>query len=330
MSQLYLSIPGSKLRIRGGRYMVTLRDETLLDVPSEDITEIILLGGTQITTQAMRNLLLHRARIHLLTQEERHLGTFEPTENGKTETLRAQVRQTDQLEFRLQTAKTIIAAKLENSRVVLQRLARDNPSSSLAKDAADFQRMAKESALEADTENEARGFEGIAAQAYFAALIEVTPAEWEFFRRQRRPPPDPINAMLSFGYTLLLTRVISALHSAGLHIGIGCLHVSHGARPALALDLMEEYRAALVDRFVLNIVMRKLLTPADFMQTNQGCRFSNKARDHFLRLWEARIQTTISHQNQTVTYARLIRNQAKNFGAYIRLENPNYEPLRIK
>jgi CRISP-associated protein Cas1 len=330
MSQLYLSLPGSKLRIRGGRYMVTLREETLLDVPSEDITEVILLGGTQITTQAMRNLLTHRARIHLLTQEERHIGTFEPSENGKTDTLRAQVRQTDKLEFRLATAKTIIAAKLENARIVLQRHARDDPKNMLVKEATEFQRLAKDSALEASTENEARGFEGIGAQAYFAALEEIIPAQWYFRTRQRRPPPDPINAMLSFGYTLLLTRVISAIHSAGLHPGIGCLHVSHGARPALALDLMEEYRAALVDRFVLNIVQRDLLMPNDFMQTNQGCRFSPKARDHFIRLWEARVQTTITHQNQTVTYARLIRNQAKSFAAYIRLEIPIYEPLRIK
>ncbi len=330
MSQIYLSLPGSKLRLRNGRYLVTLRDETLLETPAEGIQEVILLGGTQITTQAMRHLLTHQARLHLLTQEERHIGTLEPTSNGKTDTLRAQVRQTDRLDWRLQTAKTIVTAKLENTRIVLQRLARDHPNSSLAQEASEFQRLAAESVQSASSENEVRGFEGIAAQAHFAVLSEIIPAHWEFSTRERRPPPDPINAMLSFGYTLLLTRIISALQSAGLHIGIGCLHVSHGTRPALALDLMEEFRAALVDRFVLNIALRDLLKPTDFTKTAQGCRFSNKARDHFIRLWEARIQTTINHQDQTLTYARLIRHQAKHFAAYTRLETETYQPLRIR
>lgn len=330
MSQIYLSLPGSKLRLKNGRYVVTLREEIILDTPAEGIHEVILLGGTQMTTQAMRHLLTHQARLHLLTQEERHIGTLEPTNNSRTETLRAQVRQTDRLEWRLETAKTIVGAKLENTRIVLQRLARDHPNSSLAKEASEFQRLAWQSVQTAENENEVRGFEGIAAQAHFAALSEIIPAHWEFSTRERRPPPDPINTMLSFGYTLLLTRIISALQSAGLHIGIGCLHVSHGTRPALALDLMEEFRAALVDRFVLNIALRELLKPEQFTKTAQGCRFSNQARDHFIRLWEARIQTTIQHQDKTLTYARLIRQQAKDFAAYIRLETPAYQPLRIR
>jgi CRISP-associated protein Cas1 len=330
MSQIYLSLPGSKLRLKNGRYLVTLRDEILLETPAEGIQEVILLGGTQITTQAMRHLLTHQARLHLLTQEERHIGTLEPTQNSKTDTLRAQVRQTDRLDWRLQTAKLIVMAKLENTRIVLQRLARDHPSSNLAQEASEFQRLAMHSVETAQTENEVRGYEGIAAQAHFAVLSEIIPAHWQFSTRERRPPPDPINAMLSFGYTLLLTRIISALQSAGLHIGIGCLHVSHGTRPALALDLMEEYRAALVDRFVLNIALRELLKPSDFMQTTQGCRFSSQARDHFIRLWEARIQTTIQHQEKTLTYARLIRQQAKDFAAYTRLETQTYQPLRIR
>jgi CRISP-associated protein Cas1 len=329
MSQIFLSLPGSKLRLKNGRYVVTLRDEIILETPCEGVREVILLGGTQVTTQAMRHLLTHQARLHLLTQEERHIGSLEPSSSGKTETLRAQVRQTDRLDFRLGTAKTLVCAKLENTRVVLQRMARDHQSQ-LATEAADFQRLAIERVQTTQTENEVRGFEGIAAQAHFAALGEVIPALWGFDTRQRRPPPDPINAMLSFGYTLLLTRMHSAVQSAGLHPGIGCLHVSHGARPALALDLIEEFRAALVDRFVLNIALRQLLKPEDFTQTVQGCRFSSRARDHFIRLWEAKVQTTVKHGDQTLTYARLIRKQAMSFAAYIRLEQPEYQPLRIR
>jgi CRISP-associated protein Cas1 len=329
MSQIFLSLPGSKLRLQNGRYIVTLREETIFETPCEGVREVILLGGTQVTTQAMRHLLTHQARLHLLTQEERHIGSLEPSSSGKPDTLRAQVRQTDRADWRLGIAKTLVTAKLENSRVVLLRLARDH-NSPLAAEAAEFQRLAMARAQSAESENEVRGFEGIAAQAHFAALGEIIPLYWGFGIRKRRPPPDPINAMLSFGYTLLLTRMISAVQSAGLHPGIGCLHVSHGARPALALDLIEEFRAALVDRFVLNIALRGLLKPEEFTYTTQGCRFSSRARDHFIRLWEARVQTTVTHQELTLTYARLIRKQAMSFAAFVRLELAEYRPLRIK
>jgi CRISPR-associated protein Cas1 len=330
MSTLYLSIPGSKLRLNAGRYRVEKKGEVLIDVPAEGVSEVILLGGTQITTQAMRHLLTHQARIHLMTQQERHIGTLEPSSSSRPDLLRAQVRRTDDPAFRLEVAKIIVAGKLENARTVLTRLQREHPNATLTAEAATFQRLTRETMQSVTTENEVRGLEGIAAQAYFAAVAEIVPADWRFTTRRRRPPPDPVNAMLSFGYTLVLGRVISALHTAGLHPGIGCLHVSHGARPALALDLMEEYRAAIIDRMVLRIVQRGQINPADFTSTEQGCRFGNTARDQFIRLFEARMRDQITHENTTQTYARVIRSQARNFAALIRGETSTYTPLRIR
>ena len=302
----------------------------LVDVPNESVHEVILLGGTQITTQALRHLLTHRARVHLLTQQERHIGTLEPTASGRADLLRAQVRRTDNPEFRLKVAKAIVSAKLENTRIVLSRWQRERPNLNLTGDAAAFQRLTSDSVTSAKDENEVRGYEGIAAQAYFAALSEAIPAQWNFVGRHRRPPPDPVNAMLSFGYTLVLSRVISALQTTGLHPSIGCLHVSHGTRPALALDLLEEYRAPIVDRLVLGIVQREQLTPDDFLNTEHGCRFSNSARDQFIRMFENRMGTSITHQNTQYTYARLIRAQARLFASVVQGETDTYTPLRIR
>ena len=138
--------------------------------------------------------------------------------------------------------------------------------------------------------------------------------------------------MLSFGYTLVLTKIISAVLTSGLHPGIGCLHVTHGQRPALALDLLEEYRAALVDRFVLSLINRSQITPQDFTNTREGCRFSNTARDMFVRAFEARLQDQVGHEKQTTTYARLIRAQARQFASLLQDETKTveYKPLRVR
>lgn len=226
-------------------------------------------------------------------------------------------------------ARKLVAAKVENSRVVLARLARERPSP-LLKASSSLLGEVSQALATADDLEALRGLEGLAAQAYFGALGEVIPPGWgPFLGRRRRPPTDPVNALLSFGYSLLLTRVAAALQQVGLHPAIGFLHVSHGTRPALALDLMEEYRAPLVDRMVLGILSRRLLRPEQFTAAEGGVYLNAEARTRFLELFAARLGEKIAVGSRPTTYREIMLLQARAFAAHLRGEAP-YQPLRIR
>jgi CRISP-associated protein Cas1 len=328
VATLYLNEPGSKLYLRDGRYLIEKDDALLQDLPSETIDEVILVGGCQITTQAMRHLLARQAPLHLLTTSGFYLGRLQPALSGNVDLLKLQVRQADDAAFALEFSRLIVTAKLENTRTVLQRLQRQQAHATLSKAVTVHEDMLAKISATQDL-NSLRGHEGIAAQNYFAALARTLPPEWTFDGRNRRPPRDPVNALLSFGYSLVLSRVISALQQIGLHLSIGFYHVVHGNRPSLALDLLEEYRAAIVDRLALGIISRNLLKPEQFTLSQDGCRLNSAARRRFLQLFEERLSQTISHADTTLLYRDLFLYQAKAFAKHLRGSEP-YKPLRIR
>ncbi len=320
MATLYLTEPGSKLRLEGGRLRIEKNGQLLHDFPREMVDDAVLVGGTQVTTQAMRDLLARGAPLHLLTTHGSYLGRLEPAASGNTELLRAQVRRGDDPIFALELSRILVLGKLVNSRTVLLRLARRHSTLELL-DALELHRLALEQAQAASNQDHLRGIEGVAAQGYFAALASLLPPEWGFTGRGRRPPPDPVNAMLSFGYTLLLTRVLSGLQQVGLHPGVGFLHVSHGQRPALALDLMEEHRAPLVDRLVLGLVSRRRLNPGHFIKAEGGVWLGPEGRKLFIRAFEERL-TEAGYRELFVRQARLLAN-------HLRGGEP-YRPIRVR
>lgn len=320
MATLYLTEPGSRLRLEGGRLRVEKEDRVLHDLPREVVDDVVLAGGTQVTTQAMRDLLARGAPLHLLTTHGTYLGRLEPAASGNTEVLRAQVRRSDDPAFALELARTLVLGKLANTRAVLLRLARRRGEPELLA-ALEAHRLALEQARAAPDLDYLRGTEGAAAQGYFAALAALLPPEWGFGGRGRRPPPDPVNAMLSFGYALLLTRVLSGLQRAGLHPGMGFLHASHGQRPALALDLMEEHRAPLVDRLVLGLVSKRRLAPGQFTRAEGGVWLGPEGRRLFIRAFEERLSEG--------GYRGLFARQARLLADHLRGGEP-YRPVRVR
>jgi len=131
------------------------------------------------------------------------------------------------------------------------------------------------------------GLEGFAARAYYYMFTRLFGAEWGFTRRTRRPPADPVNAVLSFGYTLVSSELSALVESHGLDPGIGFYHTLEYGRPSLAVDLVEEFRAPLVDRFALYLTRRKILSPADFETVEgKGCRFRQEALKRFFIEYE--------------------------------------------
>jgi CRISP-associated protein Cas1 len=328
MITLYLTQPGSVLHTRGGRYQVEKAGEILADVPNQQIDEVLLYGGTQATSQALRDCLTRGTRVHLMTGYGAYLGRLEPILQTHVDRLRALVRQTDNEAFSLEVARSIVQGKIANCQAVIARLGKNRKQTELLQ-AASALGLHVTSSLIAESVETLRGIEGAAASTYFSALQSSIPAHWQFNTRERRPPPDPVNAMLSFAYTLCLTKVVSALQLEGLHIGLGVMHVTHGTRPALALDLLEEHRA-MCDRIVLRLIGLNQIQPEDFELTALGARLDPNARTTFLEAFEARLNSRVeTFDGNQLRWKDSFRFQARLFVKALEQGASLYKPIRV-
>jgi CRISPR-associated protein Cas1 len=175
-----------------------------------------------------------------------------------------------------------------------------------------------------------RGIEGIAAAKYFTALSGALPLPWVFRERNRRPPRDPINALLSFGYTLLLSSITTAAIVAGLDPCVGFLHPEYRGRPSLALDMMEEFRSPVIDRMVVAACNQGLFKIADFSKSEGelGINMNSSAKKTLLKLYDERLRTSVKNDatGESSTYETHIRARAAALAYHLR-GNGEYLPF---
>ena len=210
---------------------------------------------------------------------------------------RMQYRQADDPESTRKLAAAFVSAKLANSRVVLLRSKRDHGTPPEVDQVATALKRSAEEVWNAESADSIRGLEGEAAARYFSVFNHLIQSPgFEFSGRQKRPPPDPVNALLSFCYSLLAHDCRSALESVGLDAAVGFLHRDRPGRPSLALDLMEEFRAFMADRCVLTMINRRQIQPSDFIHRETGSiELTEEARKRLLVAWQERKQDEITH-----------------------------------
>ncbi|WP_188963469.1 CRISPR-associated endonuclease Cas1 [Deinococcus aquiradiocola] len=307
---------GTVLGVLGGTLRLTLHGEELARFPADLVEEVLLFGGVSVTTPALRDLLSRGAALHYLTMGGRHLGSLHAGLEGHAGLLRAQVN-AERPDLQWPQARAVLHAKLHNTRAVLRRWQTRQPHPALAHAV-----QAHTDTLSAlDTPDPLApptllGLEGTAAATYFAALAATLPAAWGFHGRARRPPPDPVNALLSFGYSVLHAAVLSDIQRVGLHPGFAVLHAPHGRRPVLALDLMEPHRAALVDRTVLACINRHLLNTSHFEASSEGVRLNADGRRRFLTELNARLSAPVGRTGPT--YRDLLTRNVRRYAEAVR------------
>jgi CRISPR-associated protein Cas1 len=178
------------------------------------------------------------------------------------------------------------------------------------------------------------GSEGAGSAAYFGVFSQLLKCDWPhgFVKRTRRPPTDPVNAMLSYGYVILTTQIASLLASVGFDPYIGYLHSSRYGKPALALDLLEEFRPVIVDSVVLNLLNNRQLDAGDFRQELNGFHLNDATRRLFLQKFEERMQETITHPvfGYKVSYRRCIELQGRLLSKYLLGETKAYTPFAVR
>ncbi len=264
MAVVYVKEQGAIIRKHFGRILVEKDQELLLEIPLRQTDSVAVFGNVQVTTQALSELLERGIPLALYTRHGRLKGHLVPDISKNVPLRVAQYRAAA-----LRIAKAVVRAKLLNSGMLLSDYRRHYPSERLAS-SCDAMHEAAEKLAGVTQHSELLGHEGSAAAAYFSAFTEMNRSELPFDGRRKHPATDPINGLLSLGYTLVMNEIRALVEGAGMEPHLGFLHKVDYGRPSLALDLLEPFRAPLVDRLSLRLVNEKMLTAADFAKRVGG------------------------------------------------------------
>lgn len=337
LNTLYVMTPGSYVHLDNDTARIDVERETKVRVPLHHLQAIVAFGDTLISPALIGHCAQHGIGMTLLDRNGRFRARIEGPVNGNVLLRKAQFESSSDPASALKLARNIVIGKLRNSRIVLQRGARDSKTEAdrAALDAAvrKFDASLRAAAVVEDLDA-LRGTEGEAARTYFAALNHVIRADarqiFAIDGRSRRPPRDRLNALLSFLYTLLTHECRSALETVGLDPQVGFLHVLRPGRPALALDLVEEFRSILADRLALTLVNRGQLKADDFRMTEGGAvLMDDDARRALSIAWQEKKQETLMHPllESEVSIGLLPQIQARLLARTLRGETEAYLPF---
>lgn len=339
LNTLYVTMPESYLRLENSTLRIEQDGEVRLRVPLHHLQSVVCFGHVGVSLPLLHRLAEEGIAFVMVDANGRFKARLEGAVSGNVLLRQAQFRQSTAPGFTLETAKAFVAGKLKSSRNVLLRGARDCKNEG---DQAKLSRAANDLAASlralanANTLDEARGVEGEAARTYFAALNFLLRGDCrEAFRmdgRTRRPPRDRINAMLSFVYSLWMNDCRSVIEAVGLDPQVGFLHAVRPGRAALALDLMEEFRA-FADRLVLSMINRSQLTVNDFVEREGGAvTLRDDSRKAVLVAYQERKQEEVKHPllEQPIPLGLVPFVQARILARAVRGEIEGYLPFVSK
>ncbi len=312
MPTLYVTQPGAIVRHAQGRLLVEVGGRVLLCALAREVEAVVVFGPVQVTTAALCAVWERGGCVAYVSSHGRLRGRATPGEGRNAGRRLQQFARHSDTDFRLAFARTSVEAKLRNSRAVLGRLARNGHGGSLRTASRHIKTQLVSLRSASDTAT-LRGHEGAAAVSYFAALRDILPGELAFGARARRPAPDAVNALLNLGYTLVGHELWTALEACGLDPFVGFFHAERLNRPALALDLLEEFRSPLIDRLVLSLFNTRALQKRDFDVQNGEARLAPTSLKKFLTAYEKAVNVpfTDRRSGERVTFRRLFLLQAR-------------------
>ncbi|MGL6283565.1 MAG: CRISPR-associated endonuclease Cas1 [Microcoleaceae cyanobacterium] len=329
MLTLYVSEQGCYVCLEGESVLIKRGERVLGEAQLPLLEQILIFGQSQVTTQLIRVCLKRDIPIAYLSRMGYCYGRIMPIERGYRALGRYQQALTEM--DRLLVACCIVQAKLKNSRVILRRQQRrqDSPAISLAINGIDH---LIERAGQGENIAQLMGCEGAGANLYFMAFSDcLNHGDFVFMGRSRRPPGNPVNAMLSFGYQVLWNHIFSLIEIQGLDPYSGCLHQGSERHAALASDLIEEFRSPIVDSLVLYLVNRRLIDPeADFVFVNGGCFLNESGRKKYLRGFLQRMEEDITTEEGSQPKWHILTRQVKNFKKFVYQPINGYQPYLIR
>lgn len=336
LNTLYVSTQGSYVHVDHQTLKVELNGDTLMQVPVHHLGSVVCFGRVMVSTAAIAQCAQDHRDLVFLSENGRFRARMMGATSGNVLLRLAQHQAYQEPVKALNIARNIVAAKVQNSRLVLLREARqtlDLEAEERLRSASDRLAEIIKSLPRAETLNAVRGSEGESAATYFSVfqhLIRVNSDTFTFQGRNRRPPRDPVNALLSFVYALVRTECEAALEGVGLDPQIGFLHAVRPGRPSLALDLMEELRPLLADRLVLTLINRRQLTSDHFAERpGGGFSLTEDGRRALLTAYQRRKSENLYHPvvERSTPIGLIPHLQARLIARHLRGDLDQYPPF---
>lgn len=326
---LVVQTPGAQIGQRGDQLQVTVKGEVVRKLPGHQVRAIYCFGAVQLTAQAVETCLDLGIDVSYFSPAGRFIGMLRGLPASGVDARRGQYRLFEQEGIRLHLARECIRAKIHNQRVMLMRNG-DVPDRVLIL-MAGF----RDQTAEATDLTQLIGIEGAAAATYFEqfpTMLKGGVWKFDFRGRNRRPPRDPVNSLLSMGYSILAKEFAGVCHAVGLDPFLGFLHQPRYGRPALALDLMEEFRPLTADSVAISLVNRGELGPEDFIRSANGTFLNEAGRRRFWEAWFRRLDTEVSHPEfgYKMAYRRMFEVQGRQLWRYLRGEAATYHGFTTK
>ncbi len=328
---VYLQTQGAKLGISNEVLCVRGTDgKKIQEIRLGEVSQVNIMGNVSVTTPAMRELATKKVPLSFFSFGGWFYGRLDGAHHKNVELRRAQYRSADMPGVCLALAKRFVTAKVANSRTLLRRNHPEAPRAVL-----EGMDELKQSAMEANDLAALLGLEGSAARLYFSAFggmlkpstpDDATDFEMNFDGRNRRPPLDPVNSLLSFTYALLTKDWTNTVGSVGFEPFLGFYHQPRYGRPSLALDLMEEFRPLIADSVVLTAINTGIVTATDFVRTQLGVSIKDPARKRVVQAYERRMDQLVTHPvfDYRISYRRVLEVQARLLGRFLLGEIPTY------
>ena len=333
MSILYINDYGVVVGMSDGRCKATLQEQCIASIPLEQLEGIAILGQAQLTTALTEYCLLNGIVVSYFSRGGTYFGKLESAAHVNVPRQRLQCRLYD-TEFALELSRSLIVAKMHNQQVVLKRY-----EASKNQDCAAEKKMITvscEKAKKAEDGQSLLGYEGTAARAYFQGMGKCVDEAFYFEKRSRRPPLDPFNSMLSFGYSMLLREIQVSLETHGLNSYFGFFHRDAEKSPSLACDLIEEWRAVIVDATVMSAGNKHIIRRENFEQEDgiPGIYFTKEGVRIFIERMEQKLSTKIQYLpyiDYPLDFRHAIDMQAVQLIKAMEAEDASlYQPLWIR
>ena len=323
---LYVQHPGARVGKHGDCLKVTDHDEVLTEARLLEVSHLVLFGAIQVSTQVVQELCRREIPISYLSSGGWFYGITTSLMHKNVELRRRQYAAATNPSFCLGLATRLVQAKILNCRTILRRNHSAAPETVLQDLKRDYAHAAQAQSLE-----ELLGIEGTAARRYFSefrGMLKTDGAspDFDFDGRNRRPPRDPVNALLSLAYAMLAREWTVTLHAVGLDPYLGFYHQPRYGRPALALDVMEEFRPLIADSVVLTAINNGEVRSEDFIRRMGSVALTPEGRRRFIETYERRMSQEITHPvfGYQVSYRRILEVQARLLGRYLCGEIPEY------
>lgn len=333
---LYITTPDKYLFLDGENIVMRAKDDTEIRLPLHNIEDIVVFGGRGASPALMNKCTEENIGLNFMSRSGKFLARAEGAVSGNVYLRREQYRIADNEERSLAIARNFIIGKLYNSRYVIDRAVRDHSLQVDVEKLKSRSELLSQAILKCRNVTDIdtlRGIEGESAQLYFSVFDELILQQKDEFRftvRSKRPPLDNVNALLSFAYSIATGMCTSALEAVGLDPYVGFMHTDRPGRRSLALDLVEEFRAIMCDRFVVSLINKRIIGNDDFDVREDGAvLLSEDGRKLFLTHWQSRKQEAVTHPflKETVEWGLLPYVQALLLSRYIRGDLDEYPML---